>query len=420
MKVNVMSRQALISPIREWLIDRSLEDSDVVELFETMCQKMVGVGIPIERARLIWPTLHPLFQAETVIWDNGQPARLEQFEHQDNASEAWGRSPLKFVVENQIDIFRRELTGPNELLDFELTRELKADGFTDFLIYATKLEGTSFRQKKEEDGGRARGIMVTLATKKEDGFSTDDIWALNKIQRRFAVACKTVIQSRIASNIAHTYLGHRAGENVLDGQIRRGDGARTKAVVWYSDLRNSTSLAETMEPTEFFSLLNSFFMATAEPVVNHGGEILDFIGDAVLGIFPFSEESHLEKAARAANHALDDAIRMSRETNTARADAGEEQFKFGIGLNVGEVMFGNIGIPSRLSFSVIGPTVNQVARIQDMTKLIQQPVLADKTIASLDSKRWKSTGSHKLAGVLDEVELYAFQCAQTLASAAAE
>ncbi|MEM7067649.1 MAG: adenylate/guanylate cyclase domain-containing protein [Pseudomonadota bacterium] len=404
----------MIAPIRDWLVDRSLEDSDVVELFETLCKKMVGAGIPVDRARLIWPTLHPLFQAETVIWDRGEEARLEQFEHQDQESDAWNRSPLKFVIDNELDMFRRELTGDNALVDFELLEELQQEGFTDYILQATKLEGASFRPR---EGAKARGILVTWSTKNQYGFSDDNIWALNKIQRRFSVACKTVIQSRIATNIAHTYLGKRAGRNVLNGQIRRGDGAQTKAVVWYSDLRNSTSMAETMEPTEYFSLLNSFFMCTAEPVVNYGGEILDFIGDAVLGIFPFDEENELEWAAGAANRALDDAIRLSRETNAERLNAGAEQFKFGIGLNVGEVMFGNIGIPSRLTFSVIGPTVNQAARIEGMTKLIQQPVLADKTIASLDEMRWKSTGKHKLDGVLEEVELFAFQCAQTLAAA---
>ena len=222
-----------------------------------------------------------------------------------------------------------------------------------------------------------------------------------------------MIQSRISTNIATTYLGNRAGSNVLNGQIRRGDGERTKAVVWYSDLRNSTSLAETMAPTDYFSLLNSFFMATAEPVVRNGGEILDFIGDAVLGIFPFAEETYLEQAARAANLALEEAVEHARETNAERLKNGEEQFKFGIGINAGEVMFGNIGIPSRLTFSVIGPTVNEVARIEGMTKLIQQTVLADKTIASFDSKRWKSTGMHKLQGVLEPIELFAFQCAHS-------
>ncbi len=400
-----MSREAMISPITEWLVERSLGDSDIVDLFDTMCQKLVGVGIPVTRARLFWPTLHPLFQAETVSWDRGSFARLEQFLHQDQASDAWNRSPLKFLVDHKLDSLRRELTGPNMLVDFDLLDELKEQGYTDFFLMGTELEGASFRGRDNEGNN---GILVSWATNREGGFSADDLWALQKVHKRFAVACKTVIQSRIAVNIAETYLGDRAGGNVLKGQIRRGDGARTEAIVWYSDLRNSTSLGETLPPDQYFSLLNSYFNATAEPVVQNGGEILDFIGDAVLGIFPFSGEAEKRKAAEAAITSLDTALKAAEEINTERLSAGDEQFKFGIALNVGDVRFGNIGIPTRLAFSVIGPTVNQAARIEAMTKLLQQPVLADEVMAKLMPNHWKPVGEHKLTGVLEPVSLFAY------------
>ena len=193
---------------------------------------------------------------------------------------------------------------------------------------------------------------------------------------------------------------------MLNGQIRRGDGERINAVVWFSDMRNSTGLAETMEPESYFALLNSFFSATAEPVAANGGEVLDFIGDAVLGIFPFNGERGKKKAAKAASNAVDFAISRAAEINSTREDDGQEKFNFGIGLNVGEVQFGNIGIPSRLAFSVIGPTVNEAARIESMTKFLQQPVLSDAKLARLVPDRWKTVGEHKLDGVLDPVELY--------------
>lgn len=405
-----MSHSALIAPITEWLIDRALGQNDVCELFDTLCRKISGIGIPVKRGRLIWSTLHPLFQAETVIWDRGHPATLEQFEHQDQASDAWSNSPLKYILENRLEIVRRRLTGDNKMLDFPLTEQLAEQGFTDFVVLATNLEGISFRLREGEQ--KDRGVMVTWATDKPEGFSDDDLAALQRIQRRFSVACKTVIQSRVSSNIAMTYLGKHAGTNVLNGQIRRGDGAKTKAVVWYSDLRNSTGLADTMEATRYFDLLNSFFMATAEPVVKNGGEILDFIGDAVLAIFPFEGDDELRSAACAANAALVEALQISDEANSERERNGDERYKFGIGLNIGEVMFGNIGIPSRLTFSVIGPTVNEVARIESMTKLLQQNVLANSTFAELDPSKWKSVGEHKLNGVLEPMELFSFQRAE--------
>lgn len=408
-----MTQEALIAPIREWLVEQSLGDNDIIEMFETLCMRMVGVGIPIKRAKLLWPTLHPLFQAETVSWLRGEKAVLEQFLHQENESDDWKASPLKFIIENDVDVFRRELTGSNALVDFELLKELKEKGYTDYLAHSTPLDGYTTRSR---DGAIKRGIVVTWTSDRPGGFSPDDLRSLQKIQRRFAVACKNVIQTRISRNITTTYLGNRAGGSVLDGNIRRGDGETMSAVVWYSDMRNSTSLAESMPADDYFAMLNSYFEATAEPVVNNGGEVLEFIGDAVLGIFPYTKQNELKSAAKAANQALDQAIQTAAQTNKEREAQGWERFKFGIGLNVGDVMFGNIGIPSRLSFSVIGPTINEVARIENMTKFLQQPVLASSKFASLDPDRWKSVGEHKLEGVLDPAELFSFKCSQQMAA----
>jgi len=401
-----MSHEALVQPIREWLVDQALGRADIVAMFETMCQRLAGIGIPVARARLIWQTLHPLFSAETVIWDRGKQATLEHFPHQDEATEAWMQSPLRFVIANNVPVLRRQLFGVNETLDFPILSDLKEQGFTDYLVLATPLEDAGVR---DEDG---RGIIVTWSSDRAGGFSDADLTALQDIQRIFAVACKTAIQASISTNIATTYLGQRAGRSVLNGQIRRGDGQHTPAVVWFSDLRNSTAFAESLPADAYFSLLNSYFEATAGPLVDHGGEVLDFIGDAVLGIFPYADMGGLEDAARRANAALDRTIELAAAVNKARGDGGLERFKFGVGLNIGEVKFGNIGIPQRLSFSVIGQTVNEVARIEAMTKLLQQPVLAGGGLAGLNPERWRSVGAHKLDGLLDPVELFAFNFAR--------
>ncbi len=398
-----MSHQALISPIREWLIDQALGNPDITELFETLCLRMSAVGIPVTRARLFWPTLHPLFQAETVLWSEGNKAVLEQFEHQDKASLDWTESPLKHVVDNNLDTLRREMTGPNKLLDFPIISELAKQGYTDFIVMSTKLDGTSFRIR---DGENDRGILVTWSTDNEARFSDEDLVAMQKLQRRFAVACKVIIQSRISNNIALTYLGQRAGSSVMDGQIRRGDGQNTQAVIWYSDLRNSTHLAEIMPAKDYFDLLNSYFTATAQPIIDNGGEILDFIGDAVLGIFPYETEQDLKVAADTAQTALLASCKLADEINKKREKLGLDVFKYGIGINVGEVMFGNIGIPSRLAFSVIGPAVNEAARIENLTKKLDPIILAAESFAQINPDQWKSLGEHNLQGVSKQIEIF--------------
>ena len=188
--------------------------------------------------------------------------------------------------------------------------------------------------------------------------------ALQKIQRRFAVACKTVIQARIARNISETYLGKEAGGRVLAGSIRRGDGTETKAVVWYNDMRNSTALADTMPGRDFIQLLNVYFDCTATPIIEAGGEVLDFVGDGVLAIFPYRDAEEQKVAIAAATNALRNVIKARDALNEERLEQGLFPIRFGIGLNTGTVMFGNIGVSQRLTFSVIGPTVNEVSRIE--------------------------------------------------------
>jgi adenylate cyclase len=402
-----MAHEALIHPIREWLIDQALGAPDPVVLFESMCQRLAGIGIPISRARLIWQTLHPLFRAETVIWDRGQPAKLDTFPHQDNETPAWINSPLRFVIHNNISVLRRQLQGENELLDFPILQELKEQGVTDYLVLSTVITHTMEMEGSSRSG--PRGVIVTWASDRPGGFSAEDLASLQEMNRLFAVICRTMIQSRVAANITSTYLGRRAGQMVLRGQIRRGDGEQMNAVVWFSDMRNSTMLAESLPSEDYFALLNSYFEATAGPLVERGGEVLDFIGDGVLGIFPFDTDRAMADAAKRANAALDDVMARAHSANSTRAAEGLERFNFGVGLNVGGVKFGNIGIPQRLSFSVIGQTVNEVARIESMTKLLQQPVLAGHGLASLVPERWRSLGEHKLEGVLDPMELFAFQ-----------
>ena len=400
-----MGHNALITPIRDWLIDKALEDSDIVSLFEETCLRMVSIGVPIDRARLFWPTLHPLFRGEMINWVRGEGAQLNQFVHRDVATDQWIRSPLRYVVENNLRSFRRRLTGSDPVTDFELLDEMKSDGYTDYLVLATRLKGNAFRVQAD---GFERGLMVTFSTKHTGGFSDEDIIALNDVQRQFAVTSKVIIQSRVTSNITGTYLGSRAGRYVLDGQIRRGDGIQTPAIIWFADMRNSTKQAETLEADAYFDLLNAFFAATAMPVVENGGEILDFIGDAVLGIFPFTDKADLATAARAANLAVAQAIQSAAEINKERGDSGLTPFKYGIALNKGGVKFGNIGIPSRLTFSVISPSVNEASRIESMTKHLGHAVLASKSFAQIIPDNWQSVGKFKLDGVAQENELFRF------------
>jgi len=395
-----MATPSLLQQVHDWLIEQALGEPDMVELFEGLCLRLTNVGVPVARGLLVWPTLHPLFQAENVVWRRGQPVELEQFPHQDTSSGQWARSPFRAVLDSNAPVMRRKLVGPGRMLDFPVLEEFAEEGFTDYLLMATPLFGESINDT------RRRGIMVSWASDHPDGFADEDLAGLQRIQQRLAIASKTVLQERVARNITEAYLGRMTADKVLRGSIRLGDGEQTRALVWYSDLRGSAHLADTMPSQEFLELLNIYFECAARPVIATGGEVLAFVGDAVLGIFPIEDDTGQAEVTRKVTLALRHSLANTDALNAERMAAGLVPIRYGVGLNVGTVMYGNIGVPERLSFSAIGPTVNEVARIEKLSKTLHARVLATKEVASIEPHSWRSLGRQRLEGVGEAQEIF--------------
>ena len=215
------------------------------------------------------------------------------------------------------------------------------------------------------------------------------------------MAAKVRIKDEIADNVMTTYLGPGAGKKVLSGQIKRGDGDTISAIVWYSDLRKSTMLAEKLGAQQFIQLLNRYFECTADSILSNNGEVLRFVGDAVLAIFPMPTKSRSRRPGRNALAAVRAAI-----SSMHRLRAEGLPVQFGVGLHYGEVVYGNIGVASRLEFSVVGTTANEVARIEDLTKKIKVPVLISQSLAERLDCELQSKGTHNVKGVGKGVEVY--------------
>jgi adenylate cyclase len=396
-----MSHATFIAEIEDWLIGKALGDPDITRLFETLCERLHAVGIPLDRASLSWPTLHPLFRSEQVFWRRGAGTEFQQYIHGVNKSEAWLRSPLYHVVAHGLSHLRRQLVGPGALVDFDVLAEFRDQGYTDYLVTSSRFRIAEV-ELEDFEGGKP-GLIASWATRREIGFSDDDLDALKRMQTIFAVACRAAIQKRVMTNLANAYLGATAGWQVLAGDIKRGDGERIPAVVWFSDLRGSTRLSDTMDPDDYLALLNSYFECTAAPVIEHGGEILNFIGDGVLAIFPVQNGCPRAAAARAEAAVRDS---LGRCAEVAGRTPGGAPLRFGVGLAIGEVMFGNIGVPSRLAFSGIGQVVNTVQRIEKATKATGRTVLADAAFAAAAPGDWASAGEIHIRDYDRRIEVF--------------
>ena len=392
----------LIGTVADWLMTQALGEARMADLVEGCCNRLRPAGIPLWRAHVAYRTLHPLIEAISLIWLRDEGLGSADILHgQAHTSEAWRKAPYFHIIETGVPFLRRRLAGTEALLDFPLLVELRDRGATDYLAYLVVFESGEARGKGRD------GIIGSWATDRASGFSDHDVRSLLRIQRRLAVACKVIIKDQTARNVLTAYLGPDAGRRVLDGQIKRGDGETIHAVIWYSDLRNSTSMADVMAADAYLGVLNTYFECTAGAVLANGGEVLRFIGDAVLAIFPIRDGGPTAQVAgENALAAAREAQERLADVNRQRAEAGSEALAFGLGLHVGDVLYGNIGVPERLEFSVTGPAANEAARIEDLTKSLGHRVVVSAEFARNLAADWRSLGRHELHGVGDAVEVF--------------
>ena len=370
------------SAIVEWLADEALQDSEPAALYGELCLRLRAVGIPILRGQVAFRVLHPLYDASTVNWTVENGVVVEHFRPDQSGQDQFLRSPTGYTLTHRLPVLRRRLTGETALLDFEVLEEFRALGGTDYLVFLIAFD--SFGQN---------GVLCSWLGDRAGGFTDDEIAQLQSITRQLSIALKSKIERSVAQNIAHAYLGKRAGQAVLNGLIRRGDGEKITAALWYSDLRHSTELADRLSAEDFLKLLGRYFEMTAAAVLDHGGEVVSLIGDAVLGLFRV--EGSTEQAC---GRALAAAHEARRRLGAARPAATDPVLDFGISLHLGQVIYGNVGVPERLQFTVVGSAVNEVVRVQDLTKQLGCALLATAAFAGAAAGPWRPLGEHLLRG----------------------
>jgi adenylate cyclase len=411
----------LVDRVSDWLMECALGRASLPELVQGTAVRVNAVGIPVSRFHISLSVLHPLYRGMALTWRRGEELATDlhdavpifapsrgagvQINTFVNETTAWRESPFRHMIEHRLPHLRRRLSGPEALLDFPILTEFAAAGHTDYLAFAVPF-GEASAAVQQESGG-PDGIVGSWTTDRRTGFSEPELTALMRIEPLFAAACRMTVRGHVAENVVATYLGRNAGRRVLSGQIRRGDGETLAAVIWYSDLRGSTKLAETIARERYTSILNSYFECVGSPIVEAGGEILDFIGDAVLAIFPLAgSRSQQSQTAARALAAAQHAFARSAEANVGRRSEDLPELAFGLALHAGDVMFGNIGTPDRLSFSVIGSSVNEVARLEALTKKLGRPLLVSKAFADLLPIGWNDLGQHVVEGVRSPLDVF--------------
>ena len=378
-----MTRPA-IAAIAEWLSDGARSAPRAEDMLAELCTRLAGGGIALWRVAVFVRTLHPQVMGRRFLWrpDSGVTVSEAPFEIMETAE--FRDSPVSYVYDSGIALRRRlESDGA---VDFPILGDFRAEGVTDYLVLPLVFTDNAIH-------------VATFTTRRAGGFDDSEIAALELIATPLARVAEIRAFRRIAGNLLDTYVGRQAGTRVLAGHIRRGDTEAIHAAIWLSDMRGFTARADRMAPQALIDLLNRYFDCQVPAIETRGGEVLKFMGDGLLAIFPFSGERG--KAGEVCGRALS-AAREARAGVAALAAApeiaAEGGLRFGLALHLGEILYGNIGSGNRLDFTAIGPAVNLAARIEKLTAGLGRFILASGEFADHCRPDLVAIGEFALAG----------------------
>ncbi len=372
-----------------WLMTDGRRTTDPRSFLENFAMRLIEAGVDVSRITTGVPVLHPQLFSYSGLWERGQGVTERLYRADASQDAILANSPIKGAYQGAA--FRTRLTTPAAEGEFPILADLRRAGMTDYVVLPVPF-------------GDGTNKALSLATARNGGFSDDELALFAAMTP--AVAANLEIQAlrRMARTLLDTYVGRQAGGRVLAGQIRRGMGETIRAVIWLSDLRGFTSLSESLPRDALIELLNQYFGTMCNAVEANGGEVLKFIGDAMLAIFPVGDDA--VAAGRNALRAARAAIAAVNAENERRGPAGRPKIDYGLALHVGDVLYGNIGGDARLDFTVIGPAVNLTSRIESMCKTLDRSPLLSADFARLSGVEAEVLGEFELKGVAGKQPIY--------------
>ena len=384
------------------IIESGIADVPLNYVVEVAMQRVLAAGVPLDRMNVGFRILHPLFDGMSITWTRETGAEVSYAALVDQEGSDFRVSPFYMMLTGGNTEWRLRLDRDAAAQRFPLLAQLKEKGFTDYLALIVAFGGAPLHPRSYD------GLATSWSSRSPQGFSDDDVEVMRGVLAPLALVFRLAIKDQITKNALNTFHGPMVGGRILSGTIKRGDGERLDAALWYSDLRNSTGLADELPVDAFLELLNSYFDCAVGAVMEQGGQVLDIIGDAILAFFPTRDG---DDASDVCAQALEAAAGARGRLATLRCEgnAWTGDIEFGIGVHFGDVVFGNAGTPERLKFGVLGRAVNEVARTADMSKTLKRPVVVSHEVAKRSSLTLADLGLHKLRGIPTARRLWAME-----------
>jgi adenylate cyclase len=380
-----------LEKLTKWLMDGARSAPTAPVFLQETCERLVAAGLPLWRVAAFVQTLHPDVFGRSFVWRPGAEVVVNTATFDLPESPEFTRNPLAILYAGGHEV-RYRLDDP-ESRRFPLLDDLRAEGVTDYI--ALPLSFT--------DGSTHASSWTTKAP---DGFTDEHLAALRSIIPPFSRLGEIFALRRTAASLLDTYVGNRAGERIMAGQIRRGHAEAMRAAIWLSDLRGFTALSDRLAAEVVVDILNQYFDCQVPAIRKYGGEILKFMGDGLLAVFPIAKDGG--NLAEVCARVLDAARESSADVEAMRYPSGEavERFRFGVALHIGEILFGNIGGSSRLDFTCIGPAVNLAARLEKIAGRLGRTVVASSAFAGASAADWNELGEFPIAGFAKAQRVY--------------
>jgi adenylate cyclase len=382
------------SDVVHWLANHTRDERFIDNIFAETCVRLQRAGIPIKRASLHLLIQHPQWLGARILWVDGiQEATITRVDYDVRQRSAYIGSPVDEIQSGATEIRENLERDPALGRKHGLYDELRSLGLTDYVAWP--LHHTLGKRH-----------AIAFSTDRPGGFEDAHIAGLLRLLPILALVSEIRMKNRLARTLLETYVGSHAGELILAGATRRGSGTTVQAAIMICDLRDFTRISDSWPRDDVIDLLNGYFDAISEPIARHGGEILKFMGDGLLAIFPLSQPA----ACAELLHAVSEARQAMAALNEKNRETGAAPLNFGIGVHVGDVMYGNIGSRNRLDFTVIGPAVNMASRLESLTKQLGRPVLLSRAFADFVKGDFdlERVGEHPVRGFSDPIELFAY------------
>lgn len=378
--------------ITDWLIDGARSAPTPSLMMAECCERLVAAGVPLWRVGVFVRTLHPEVFGRNFIWRPDTGVVLSSVDFDIQEAPEFLASPLALVFHEGVEI-RSRLHEP-AATPFPFFDDMRAEGVTDYIAMPLAFVDGMIHAS-------------SWTTKQPGGFTDEQLAALKAVLPPLTRLIEVIGIRRVTTTLLDTYVGNRAGERILGGQIRRGHTETMRAAIWLSDLRGFTALSDRLPPESVVDILNRYFDCQVPAILKRGGEVLKFMGDGLLAVFPVADDDadltavcgHALEAAREASVAVE-ALRWSDAAGI------EERFRFGVALHVGKVLYGNIGGGNRLDFTCIGPAVNLAARLEKIAGKLHRTVVASATFADATTADWTDLGEFPIAGFAKAERVY--------------